>query len=227
MFIILPPRPIFFIIFSYVNYIVHFKLRLVCKLFLNIIDSEEISGAEPSDFLQCILDDNVYHLKTYKDLIDQKISKFSNDDSYTNDFLGYTVGKIFFDFFNQSSKIDKFKLYKFLSKKIGSDTLFCYDNIITFIIKYNISINSITNLEKINTMCGNNICGNKFFDVYWIDIVSRSIIHGNLDIFKYMLDKYQKFLNKDIMIGYINTALEYDRDKIILFIKTKYSYIVN
>lgn len=59
------PIEILLHIIMYLNYSTHFKLRSVCKTLKNLIDSEKISGIKSNNIYECILDDNVYHLKDY------------------------------------------------------------------------------------------------------------------------------------------------------------------
>lgn len=219
------PIPIIINIFQYLDYPVHFKLRSVCKTFLNIIDS--ISGIKPRNWFECVLTDNIYYFKKYVHLLDLPISSIKNIDHshYTKNFLTWTIGKFILMFYltfdTYPNYMRRIKICEFLKNKKKSWKLGDNDfGLFEFTVDYNVLSGDLINLQKINNM----YC-KTFFISYGFLILPEAVKHGRIDILKYMFENYNVEIgNVDLIIL---MASENDHKHIINYLLEKYSGTAN
>lgn len=204
-------QPIILHIFVHLGHKTHFKLKSVCKYFKLLIESKSISGTEPRNFFECIIDDNIYYLGKYLNIFDQPASILTTSPYNTPK---YDMRKLILKYctvFNSSPKI-----YEFLNI---NDYKHTHRNcqFLPTIIEINVYINDLINLKKINTIWNKtHDCQEKsddsFFQIYKFNIVVKAIMYNKINIVKYMLDDYD--ISPNEVLFFITKSFDLNHTKI-------------
>lgn len=169
------PAEILTLILKYLDYFDHFRCRSVCKIFKKLIDRQEISGPEPSNIVELILNDNIYYLRHHIKNLDKSISSIA---PINNKLLNITIGQVMREFHENyvfESKI-YWQIYH-VYDRIKYQNRF---SIINFIIEYAMYSNNISYLQKYNLIYKNNL-------EY---ILSCASIYGQIDFIKNILNNH-------------------------------------
>lgn len=145
------PKPIILHIFHFLLYPQHLKLRSVCKFYLNLINSEEISGVAPRNIFECVLLDKIYHFYLYIKIFDKYTSSFiPNQQYYYNKYGDYKIGYVFYIFCKKY--MPNSIVHKYLCKN-----KYYYpvdDNILDYLFEINIINNDPVVVQKIVSIVG-------------------------------------------------------------------------
>lgn len=176
------PIPILTHIFKYFTLPIHLKLKLVCKKYLLIINSEEISGPAPRNVFECILDDSVYHLYKYSDMLNQTI------------YINATGRDIFRSYF--SNYMPESKVYKCLGlfNSMGDAR---YDNkCLNYILDDNITNNDLINVKKI--LLTKNIY--QRLNIAYDEKILLAAEFNNLNIVEYIFKNFSHYVDHSRII---------------------------
>lgn len=174
------PLPIIQYIFTYVDHLTHFELRLVSKKFKNLIDSEIISGTAPRNFFECILTDNIYYFKNYHNILNKSIITINpehNLKDYPKKFLDTSIKTFVINFckYLPESKINKYL-------RPNQTNIFSQNLYLLFMTESNVYLGDAVNIERIIF----------FYKPYglniYYDILTYSSKYNHVHIF----DKYVK-----------------------------------
>lgn len=204
MFLSIQPAHILTHIFKYLDYDDHFKLRFMCKMFQLIIDSESISGSEPRNWFEFMLDNNIYYAKKYINILDEPIAPILASlviiDNYSDEFSMLTIRKLMIIFY-QNNYVREEKFYKYLSKSqtITNSHNIYKNNFNKFMVEHNVSSGDLINLQKIN------VYKNNYFKMCGHYILFCATIYGQLKIIEYVLKNYD--IQQYNIYQYVENAL--------------------
>lgn len=181
------PIPIISHIIKYLPCGDHFMLRIVSKKFKSIIDSESISGLEPSNIYDAVLSDSIYFFKKYSSMmllnIENIISIFGSNLCLPPNINYLQLFKNFHHIYMPNSKINQLI-------KLNIDNFEQYRSKLTYyMIDRIVSIGDLDLIVKLFSVLDDKIIDPKYYTL----LCAAS--YGYLHIIKYIEEIYPKYLS--------------------------------
>lgn len=169
------PEEIIVNVCQYLGWQNNIKIKLVCKRFNKIISSKKISGLRPKNIFDLMLNDKIYHMSEYINLMNKSIdsliidrpSKIFYDElskiSLDSKFINLNILELFY-LVGTSPKICKYFKHLVRSKI----PIVKYEWCINYILKHFIFYGDIQAIQKIIIQfCKSTTCKASFFDYYY------------------------------------------------------------
>lgn len=219
------PIPILLQIFKHLSYLDHLRLRSVCKKYLKIINSEEISGVEPRNIFECMLDDNIYYWYKYLSVVNKNVSTWITYSVFDDIYNDYKICEMLSFFCNKymQNSLSTFFLDVCVLKNLslrtcvyGDDYCELYDNIFYFVLEQNVINDDLHNIKKLLSI-SNQICPEIF------ECVAK---FGYLEIFKFLSKTFTELFTKNLD-NLLIILFKNDHEHIAKYIFNEYSNEIN